>query len=101
MKKLITLLSITILFSGCASTKTIQPVPSFNSNYRTTKEVRLISCVTRNTEDKQYHLYNPYQSNRSKPITEVISVVETIDTGERFEVIGCYGNINDRFKISF
>lgn len=82
--KLLILIITTVSLAGCV--KTIQPMPptSLTSSYRKTVEVLLVSC------DK------PRRSGG-----EYISIVETTDTGERFQLHGCYGKTGDRFKISY
>ena len=85
MRAIILLLVTVTTLAGCA--RTIQPLPptsnALKSSYRKTVEVILVSC------------------EKSRRYSEYISIVESSETGERFEVHGCYGKPGDRFKVSY
>lgn len=83
MKKMIFALVVVVCVCGCV--RTVQPLPpsSLKSAYRKTEEVLLVSCA------------------KSNGHREPISIVESTETGERFQVHGCYGQPGDRFKISY
>ncbi len=86
MIKFYCVLSSILFVSGCATT-TVHPLAptSLKSSYRKTVEVILVSC------EKDHRSFK----------AEVISTVESTDTGERFRLHGCYGKSGDRFKISY
>lgn len=71
---------------GCSTNRTmVKPVaPGLDDSdsYRKVTEVRLISCHK--------------TSGRS---SRTVSVVETVKSGIRFELDGCYGNEGDVFQI--
>lgn len=75
-----------VSMAGCSPTRTtVKPVaPGFDDSdsYRKVTEVRLISCHK--------------TSGRS---SRTVSVVETVKSGIRFELDGCYGNEGDVFQI--
>ena len=107
MKKLI-LCFIVMLLSACSTANhIITPLPPndalIKSGYRKTKEVIMIDCQQR---DRYIRIYtgttDGYGYNlKTVKDKESVSIVETTDTGERFEVYGCFGRIGDRFKISY
>jgi hypothetical protein len=110
MKKLILLVLASSLLFGCAgATRVVTPLaPSndtHNSEYRKTVEVLLIHCIERPTGRFIYvgNPRNAYSTNPKNhiPETETISVIETTKTGERFEMSGCFGKPNDRFRITY
>lgn len=79
------ILAIVIVVGMCGCVRTVQPLPpsSLKSAYQKTVEVLLVSCT------------------KSNGYRESISIVESIETGERFQVHGCYGKPGDRFKVSY
>lgn len=83
MKMLMFCIMLAMVAFSCV--RTVQPLPpsSLKSAYRKTVEVLLVSCEQ--------------NSGRREPV----SVVESTETGERFQVHGCYGKPGDRFKISY
>lgn len=106
MKKIIVLLALAVFVSGCASTKptsivrTVAPEPALKSQYRKMQEVILVSCESTVT-GTSYQQVNTSKAKKLHNTTETQSVVECTDTGERFVMFGCYGNVGDRFKIAY
>jgi uncharacterized lipoprotein YajG len=105
--KILLLISV-LLLSGCATTKTVQPLPpvqenvnAMKSSYRKTVEVLLISCLEKETGTYVIQGDHRKANQRLTPVTEQISIVETTNTGERFEMFGCYGKPGDKFRISY
>ena len=89
MKAIIIILGFII--SGCATT--VKPLPpAHNSIYRKTIEVIAISC--------QKDLSTSHKRSSHRYGGE-ISIVESTETGERFQVHGCLGKAGERFKISY
>lgn len=108
MKRLILIGMVSVLLSACASTqpRIVSPVPpatekAMKSNYRKTQEVMLVACQQRDIYVRLNNSTGYNHSVRTVKDKEEISIVETTDTGERFEVHGCYGQVGDRFKISY
>lgn len=99
MKKLIILIGVSFIFSGCVYVPRIVTPIAPSTNYRDMQEVILISCFEREFQTNHYNGVSsrPWIKKEKK----VISVVEATDTGQRFEMYGCYGNIGDRFRISY
>ena len=82
-----------LVAGGCATpstVKTVAPVDDFKSAYRQTKEVLLVGCVS-----------SGGGFGTARRAKEQVSVVETTDTGIRFTVSGCLGNVGDRFRITY
>lgn len=102
---LITLLSC--LLTACsAQQRTVIPLPpasekSVKSNYRKTQEVLLVACQYRDVYVQLDGRTGYSHTSKTVKDKQEISIVETTDTGERFEVHGCYGKVGDRFKISY
>jgi len=71
---------------GCASThstvKPLAPGLDDSDSYRKVTEVRLIGC--HKTDDRH---------------PRTVSVVETVRSGIRFELDGCYGSVGEVFQI--
>lgn len=88
MKKIIIVAMVVVssLVAGCSPTRsTVKPIaPGLDDSdsYRKVTEVRLISC---------------HKTSSRSPRT--VSVVETVKSGIRFELDGCYGNEGDVFQI--
>lgn len=106
MKKVLVLAVLSLFFSGCASTKPVIPVRplapenALKSQYRKVQEVILVSCDS-TVSGTSYQQVNGSKARKLANTLDTQSVVEATDTGERFVMYGCYGNVGDRFKIAY
>lgn len=101
---LITLLSCLLTACSAQQRTVIPPTPasekSVKLNCRKTQEVLLVACQYRDVYvqlDGRSGYNHTLKTIKDK---QGISIVDTTDTRERFEVNGCYGKSGDRFKIS-
>lgn len=87
MKKIILFCILCVVLSGCMRVVRPMPPTDLPTVYRQSLNVILIQCQKTYVEHR--HRYDD------------VSIVEAVDTGERFQIYGCYGKSGDRFKITY
>ena len=103
MRKVLISVALSLILSGCASTKPVRPLAPENalkSQYRKVQEVILVSCDS-TVSGTSYQQVNAGKARKLTNTLDTQSVVEATDTGERFVMYGCFGKVGDRFKIAY